>query len=60
MPMRAELAAPFIARRTVTIGRDLLAVGIFCALGLLLSFVFMTHTEAFDQLAGLSGAYIGG
>lgn len=41
MPMRAELVMPSNAQNFVMRNRDLLAVSVFCALGLVLSFAFI-------------------
>lgn len=56
MPMRTELALPLAAQDTPLTDRDLAAIGIFCALGLALSFVFIAYTDTFEQIANLIGA----
>lgn len=60
MPIRAELAMPSVPQATVVINRDLLAVSIFSALGLALSFALIAYTDTFEQMADLAGAYLGG
>jgi hypothetical protein len=51
---------PSIAQNGMAIDRDLLAIGIFCALGLVLSFAFIAYADAFEQIADLAGVYLGG
>jgi hypothetical protein len=60
MPMRTELAAPLIGQDSWTGGRDLLAVCVFCAIGLALSFALMAYTDTFEQIADLAGAHLWG
>lgn len=62
MPMRTELPVPPIGRHPAVVNRNLLAVSLFCALGLLLSFAFMRQTDAFEQSADLAiaTAYLSG
>lgn len=56
MPMRRELVAPVIKQEPMTFTPDLLAVVVFCIIGLTLSFVFLAPSGTAAQTASLVSA----
>lgn len=53
MPMRMELDAPVTPQDSVPVVQDLLAVVVFCVVGLALSYSLIGHTNASGQIAEL-------
>lgn len=58
MPVSVELVPPVIAPDLWTLDRDLLAVCVFCAVGLALSLALVAYTDTFGEILEFAGPYL--